>query len=132
MPKGETTVEKEKAKPNALTPEQLKIENDNPYIQMKCENLKNNIMTSVKNKLGVHRYILSWVVVLGFYILTYILMIKPIPKDSNQVVFMLFGTISTGFGTVLGYFFGSSQSSVEKDHLLNNQNDQQNNQTRNQ
>jgi len=62
--------------------------------------------------------ILAWFVVLGFYILTYFLMVQPIPKDSNQVVFMLFGTISTGFGTVLGFFFGSSQSSGEKDEMI--------------
>jgi len=71
-----------------------------------------------RTRIGLNRYILAWFVVLGFYVLTYILMIRPIPKDSNQVIFMLFGTIATGFGTVLGYFFGSSQSSHEKDEMI--------------
>ncbi len=71
-----------------------------------------------KNLIGVNRYILAWVVVLGFYILTYFLMTKAIPKESNQVVFMLFGSISTGFGTVLAYFFGSSQGSEAKTEML--------------
>ena len=33
---------------------------------------------------------------------------------------MLFGTLSTGFGTVLGYFFGTSKSSGDKDKIIAN------------
>jgi len=84
------------------------------------QTISNNKLSLPKTKIGINRFILAWFVVLGFYFLTYILMIRPIPKDSNQVVFMLFGTISTGFGTVLGYFFGSSQSSQEKDDIIKN------------
>ncbi len=96
-------------------------------VNEKTKPILNNINTTfskptkaplMKSKVGLNRYILAWFVVLGFYMLTYFLMIKPIPKDSNQVIFMLFGTISTGFGTVLGFFFGSSQSSGEKDEMI--------------
>jgi len=96
-------------------------------VSEKAKPIINNINTTfqkpvkeplIKSKVGLNRYILAWFVVLGFYILTYFLMVQPIPKDSNQVVFMLFGTISTGFGTVLGFFFGSSQSSGEKDEMI--------------
>jgi len=41
-----------------------------------------------------------------------------IPEGSNQVVFLLFGALATGFGQVLQYFFGSSKSSAEKTQLL--------------
>ena len=42
----------------------------------------------------------------------------PLPDGSSDVVFMLFGALVTGFGTVLQYFFGSSKSSTDKTSLL--------------
>lgn len=63
-------------------------------------------------------YILAWTVVVGFFVLCGILMKYPLPKGQNEVVFLLFGALATGFGTVLAYFFGSSKSSSEKTRML--------------
>lgn len=63
-------------------------------------------------------YTLSWVIVIGFYGLTGLLVFTPIPQGQNEVVFMLFGGIVSGFSTVLGYFFGSSLSSAVKSRLM--------------
>ena len=63
-------------------------------------------------------YILAWIVVAGFFALCGILMKYKLPEGSNDVVFMLFGALSTGFGTVLTYFFGSSKSSGDKTKLM--------------
>jgi len=63
---------------------------------------------------------LAWLVVLGFMVMTGILMFKGIAPGSTGVEMMLFGTLSTGFGTVLGYFFGTSKSSKDKDHIIAN------------
>jgi len=63
-------------------------------------------------------YILAWTVIIGFFGLCGVLMGVPIPKDSSQVVFILFGGLVAGFSQVLGYFFGSSKSSNEKTKLL--------------
>jgi hypothetical protein len=41
-----------------------------------------------------------------------------LPPGQNEVIFMLFGAISSGFGQVLGFFFGSSKSSADKTQLL--------------
>ena len=38
--------------------------------------------------------------------------------SSNAVVNLLFGGLVSGFATVLGYFFGSSKGSAEKNALL--------------
>jgi len=65
-----------------------------------------------------HLYAIAWITILGFYVLVGFLMFKPIPKGSDQVLFILFGSISSGFGLVLGYFFGSSRSSQEKNELM--------------
>lgn len=52
--------------------------------------------------------------------MTGILMFKGIAPGSTGVEMMLFGTLSTGFGTVLGYFFGTSKSSGDKDKIIAN------------
>ena len=59
-------------------------------------------------------YVLAWVVVLGFFALMGVLMFVEIPVKQTEVMFMLFGTLSSGFGAVLQYFFGSSKGSADK------------------
>ncbi len=53
-------------------------------------------------------------VVLGFFGLIGALMFVEIPTKQSEVMFMLFGTLSAGFGAVIQYFFGSSKGSAEK------------------
>jgi len=65
-------------------------------------------------KTDVNFYILAWTVVCGFFILLTFLLFVQLPDDQNGVVFMLFGSLSTGFGQVLQYFFGSSKGSADK------------------
>ena len=69
-------------------------------------------------KTDVNLYVLAWTVVSGFFGLMALLCFKALPADSNGVIFMLFGALSTGFGQILGYFFGSSKSSADKTKLL--------------
>jgi hypothetical protein len=59
-------------------------------------------------------YILAWTIVVGFFVLIVFLLEVPVPEDQSGVTFMLFGALSTGFGQVLQYFFGSSKSSSDK------------------
>lgn len=59
-------------------------------------------------------YALAWLIVIGFFVLMGLMFKYTVPEDQNGVVFMLFGALSTGFGQVLQYFFGSSKSSTEK------------------
>mgnify|MGYP001344732870 CR=1 FL=1 len=63
-------------------------------------------------------YALAWIVVLGFFVLTGALMAFPLQEGSSEVVFLLFGGLVAGFTQVLGYFFGSSKSSVDKTRML--------------
>ena len=44
----------------------------------------------------------------------------------NQAIMMLFGTLATGFGMVLQYFFGSSAGSAAKTQLMASQGAAQN------
>ena len=64
-------------------------------------------------------YVLAWTIVTGFFGLIIAMIFITVPQDSSGVVFMLFGSLSAGFGSVIGYFFGSSKSSSDKtDHLV--------------
>ena len=67
-------------------------------------------------------YILASTIVVGFFVLTGLLMFKPLPEGSSSVVNLLFGGMVAGFATVLNYFFGSSKSSADKNKLLSNNN----------
>ena len=69
-------------------------------------------------KSDVNLYVLSWVVIAGFLGVIGMLCFKTLPTDSSGVIFMLFGTLATGFGQVLQYFFGSSKSSADKTKLI--------------
>lgn len=62
----------------------------------------------------INFYVLAWVIVLGFFGLMATLMFVEIPIKQTEVMFMLFGTLSAGFGAVIQYFFGSSKGSADK------------------
>jgi len=63
-------------------------------------------------------YVLAWTLIGGFFALTATLMFVPLPADQSGVIFMLFGALSSGFGCVISYFFGSSKGSADKSALL--------------
>lgn len=75
-------------------------------------------------KTDINLYILAWTIIGGFLGLTCMLLYfayhgKSI-EDSSGVLFMLLGTLSTSFGMVVGYFFGTSLSSRRKDAVIAN------------
>ena len=63
-----------------------------------------------------YSYALGAVVVLGFFVLTVLLILREtsINEGHKDIVFMLFGGLVTGFSMVLSYFFGSSAGSAQK------------------
>ncbi len=65
-------------------------------------------------------YVLAWTMIACFFILVGILLFNPVPQDQSGVIFMLFGSIATAFGSVISFFFGSSRGSQAKDVLLAN------------
>ena len=75
-------------------------------------------ITKATGKRDVNLYVLAWVVVAGFFILTGILMFVNIPEGTSGVANLLFGALVAGFATVLNYFFGSSKGSADKNALL--------------
>ena len=69
-------------------------------------------------KRDTNLYLLAWLMVVGFFTLMGVIMFVKVPEDSTGVVFMLFGALSSSFGAVINFFFGSSQSSKDKTELM--------------
>lgn len=103
----------------------LALQNDSMYLQDRQSARQRQIESEkATGKRDGNLYVLAWTVVTGFFALCIVLMFVNLPEGSSQVVFMLFGSLSTGFGTVLSYFFGSSKSSSDKTKMLTASNPQ--------
>ena len=74
--------------------------------------------TKTTGKRDYNLYALAWCIIAGVFGLIAILLFVKLPDDSTGVVFMLFGTLSAAFGSVVQYFFGSSKSSADKTDIL--------------
>lgn len=75
-------------------------------------------ITATTGQRDINLYVLAWTVIIGFFALMTLLIFRPLPPGAEGYVNQLFGTLGTGFGLVLGYFFGSSKSSSDKTALL--------------
>ena len=99
---------------------ELALENDKLYVQdTQNARLREIEIVKATGKKDYNLYVLAWTVLVGFFLLCGFLMFRQLPQGSNDVVFMLFGALASGFGVVLQYFFGSSKSSSDKTkHLV--------------
>lgn len=75
-------------------------------------------ITKATGKRDINMYILAWIVVGGFFLLVGILMRATLPEANIGPINQLFGAMSTGFGMVLSYFFGSSMGSARKSEIM--------------
>ncbi len=66
------------------------------------------------------QYILAIVLVVGIFVLLGVLIIHEIPDANKDLLNMVVGAIIVSFATVIGYFFGSSKGSADKNELLKN------------
>lgn len=69
---------------------------------------------------GIATYILGALIVLGFFGLLGILIAVGIPEGNSELLYLAVGALIAAFSTVVGYFYGSSQGSKEKNKLLSN------------
>ena len=75
-------------------------------------------MARATGKKDINLYVLAWLVVVGFFSSIGTLMFIKLPEDSSGVVFILFGALVAGFGSVMNYSFGTTKSSSDKTTLL--------------
>lgn len=65
------------------------------------------------------KVLISLIVVLGFFgVLVLLLTQKLSGQATSEVLLVMLGALGQGFGTVLNYWMGSSQSSAAKDETI--------------
>lgn len=70
-------------------------------------------------------YVLGALVVIGIFALVYMLAFYPVPESNTDALFIVVGALVGAFANVVGYFFGSSKSSSDKNELLHNKKSEQ-------
>jgi hypothetical protein len=135
-------------KEDELTPEKLEVAlSSNPETLLKLRELDNNLIirngeinleetkarladvasararevsiTQTTGRRDVNLYILAYMVVGGYFALVGLLSFVSLPTVNIGPINQLYGALIIGFGVVLGYFFGSSASSKNKDDTIN-------------
>ena len=62
--------------------------------------------------------VISVLVVLGFGAMLWLVLANPLPEGNSEIVYILLGTLSAGFSTVLTFWLGSSRSSQDKSQMM--------------
>lgn len=103
--------------------EKLVLEQDRIYLQDR-QDARRRQWESEKatGKRDINLYVLAWLFVIGFFVtivvMTVLALTNKMPASMPQyIVFLLgslFGTLTSGTGAVIQYFFGSSKGSSDK------------------
>lgn len=65
-----------------------------------------------------YMYVLGVIIVMGFFLLLYLLVYQQIPVENKDILNIVVGALIGSFTTVVGYFYGSSKGSADKTNLL--------------
>ena len=66
----------------------------------------------------IPQYILAGLIVLAYFILLYFLIFYAVPEGNQRLLDIASGALLMAFSGVVGYYFGSSKSSADKNQLL--------------
>lgn len=66
----------------------------------------------------IFQYLLAAFIAIGFFILLYMLIYQSVPVANNDTLNLVIGGLLGAFSTIVGYFFGSSKGSAEKNELM--------------
>ncbi len=69
----------------------------------------------------VYMYILGALIVLGVFIITWFFLYKEMPPANKEIMFTIVGVMLAKFADVIGYFFGSSKGSSDKNEMFKKQ-----------
>ena len=61
----------------------------------------------MKTMQEIYMYILGAIIVIGFFLLLYLLVYQQIPVDNKDILNIVVGALIGSFTTVVGYFYGS-------------------------
>ena len=69
---------------------------------------------------NVFQYALGAVIVIGFFLLLYLLIKNVVPSENQDLLNLVVGALIASFSNIVGYFYGSSLGSSDKNELLKN------------
>ena len=106
---------------NKVELQRLALETDRAFLADRSDARGREVaVTKITGKRDATLIGLAWLVVAGFFEILGILLAFPVPEGQSDVVYLLIGCLTTGFLTVLAYFFGSSKGSADKTAALMN------------
>ena len=68
----------------------------------------------------IFQYALGALIIVGFFWLLLSLVKSQVPVENKDVLNLIVGALIGAFATIVGYFYGSSKSSADKNDLLKN------------
>jgi hypothetical protein len=66
----------------------------------------------------IYQYALGAVIVMAFFAVIYLLIIIGIPLDNKDVLLIVIGALTAKFADIVGYFYGSSKGSSDKNDII--------------
>jgi len=66
----------------------------------------------------IFQYVLGSLIVAGFFVLMALLVYTAVPDQNKDLLNLVVGALLGSFATVVGYFYGSSLGSSDKNDLL--------------
>jgi len=66
----------------------------------------------------IFQYALAALIAVGLYWVTYLLIMKAAPEGNKDALLIVLGVMAGAFANVVGYFFGSSKGSSDKNEIL--------------
>ena len=66
----------------------------------------------------IFQFALGAIICIGFFILLYMLVKSEVPSANKDLLNLVVGALIGSFATVVGYFYGSSVGSANKDEII--------------
>ena len=67
-------------------------------------------------------YVLGALIVGAYFVLLYLLVFQPVPAENQRLLDIASGALLTSFAAVVGYFYGSSKGSSDKNDIISQSN----------
>jgi len=74
----------------------------------------------MKTAKEIYQYALGAITVIGVFLIVFILTRKEVPPANKDLLNIVIGSLVMNFGQIVGYFFGSSKSSSDKNDIIAN------------
>lgn len=66
----------------------------------------------------IYMYGLGSLIALGFFAILALIIFREFPSPNKELLYMMLGILGAKFSDVVGYFYGSSKGSSDKNELL--------------